>query len=390
MCYFENLVWDGHSLARVDKPNGSRDFSHFDAYDQFLSSALDALVRNMRDPRRTAIYKLMGTLSSGYDSTMCAALMKPLGLEQVICFERSNMRDDGRANARVLGLTPIMVDLNRWSKCEMPEVPFIAGDGIAEEVHYRGAEEILVGTLLITGYHGDKVWERETPYTARTLIRGDMSGMSLTEYRLWVGFIHCPIAFFGARQVAEIKRISNSAEMQPWSVGGHYDRPICRRIIERAGLPRKAFGMTKGWASRWFVIQPEYLTDRSRRRFLTWLRGHRWRWIRLGRIPPLLSVQFDRWRLRALVAFSDRLIRVPGYERFRLWRFRWLKFLTHQESNLHELPLYGFRRYVLPWAVHQATQRYIAPDADSHANVDGGTSISGQQAPQPAEAAVKS
>jgi hypothetical protein len=313
----------------------------------------------------------MGTLSSGYDSTMCAALMKPLGLEQVICFERSNMHDDGRANARVLGLIPIVIELNRWSKSEIPEVPFIAGDGIGEEVHYRGAEEILAGTLLITGYHGDKVWERETPYIERTLIRGDMSGMSLTEYRLWVGFIHCPIAFFGARQVADIKRISNSTEMQPWSVGGHYDRPICRRIIERAGLPRKAFGMTKSWASRWFVIQPEYLTDSSRRRFLIWLRGHRRRWIRRGRIPPLLSVRFDRWRLRVLAVFSERLISLPGYHRFRLWRFRWLRLLAHPHDNRHELPLYGFRRYVFPWAVHEAKQRYIAPNGDRGG--DGGS-----------------
>lgn len=39
--------------------------------------------------------------------------------------------------------------------------------------------------------------------------------------------------------------MSMSAEMTPWSVGGHYDRPIARRIIEEAGVERGQFANRK-------------------------------------------------------------------------------------------------------------------------------------------------
>src|SRR2546426_6038614 len=47
------------------------------------------------------------------------------------------------------------------------------------------------------------------------------------------------------RSIAETQRISRSREMAPWDVDAGYSRPICRRILETAGVPREAFGDRK-------------------------------------------------------------------------------------------------------------------------------------------------
>jgi hypothetical protein len=360
-CYFENLAWDGQALSRRDKPEADRTLHTFEDYRDFLTSALHALFANMRAARRKTRYDPIGTLSTGYDSTFATVLTRPLGLRQVICFERANKHDSGADNARRLGIEPVIVPVERWRSLTEPEVPFIAGDGVGEEVHFSVVEHMLRGRVLVTGYHGDKVWEQDTPFTAPTLIRGDMSGMSLTEFRLSAGFIHCPIAFFGARQVADIKKISNSPEMAAWDTGGHYSRPICRRIIEEAGLPRDAFGVRKSYASRWFAIHPEYLTEASAASYRSWLRAHRGRWREQGSVPPLVNWRLDRWRTAAVDRASKALVAMPGYYRFKLNRVKPLQLFTNMDANDYrdDFPLYGLRRYAMPWAVEQVKRRYL-------------------------------
>ena len=75
--------------------------------------------------------------------------------------------------------------------------------------------------------------------------RNDVSGLGIAEVRLWAGFVHVPVPTIYARNITDIVAISNSPEMQPWSVLGDYDRPIPRRIAETAGVPRGLFGIAK-------------------------------------------------------------------------------------------------------------------------------------------------
>jgi hypothetical protein len=57
-----------------------------------------------------------------------------------------------------------------------------------------------------------------------------------------------------------LKAICNSKEMEPWSVGGTYDRPIARRIIEGAGIPRGTFANYKiGMATVSFNVPDDEL-----------------------------------------------------------------------------------------------------------------------------------
>jgi hypothetical protein len=78
-----------------------------------------------------------------------------------------------------------------------------------------------------------------------TIKRLDVAGHGLGELRLVIGFIHAPLPFVGARRKADIVKITESSEMDPWRLGNTYDRPIARRIAEEAGLPRHMFGQSK-------------------------------------------------------------------------------------------------------------------------------------------------
>ena len=46
-----------------------------------------------------------------------------------------------------------------------------------------------VRRVLMTGYHGDKVWAMESKDVSPAIVRGDPSGLGLTEYRLQAGFL---------------------------------------------------------------------------------------------------------------------------------------------------------------------------------------------------------
>ena len=163
LVYFDNLQWDGATLRRSTKPCADRSFRTFDQYHGFLNRSLERLAENMADPGRSLRYRMLGTLSTGYDSATVTALAARFGLQEVLCFERGNDRDIGTRIAHYFGVTPIPVNVHAWRKLPFPEVSFIAGDAFGEEVHYSDAADRLHGRLLLTGYHGDKVWDRDTP-----------------------------------------------------------------------------------------------------------------------------------------------------------------------------------------------------------------------------------
>ena len=99
--------------------------------------------------------------------------------------------------------------------------------------------------ILLTGFHGDVVWDRHAPKPAENLKRKDVSGSNLTELRLRHGFVQVPVPFIGATRHDVQLKIANSEEMRPYQVRGHYDRPIPRRIAEEQGVRRGTFADTK-------------------------------------------------------------------------------------------------------------------------------------------------
>ena len=58
-----------------------------------------------------------------------------------------------------------------------------------------------------------------------------------------------------------------SQEMEPWRLGGKYDRPIARRIIEDAGVPRGMFGTKKAASAFYHFYSTADMTPEGRADF---------------------------------------------------------------------------------------------------------------------------
>jgi hypothetical protein len=68
---------------------------------------------------------------------------------------------------------------------------------------------------------------------------------------------------------------------------------------------------------------------------------------------------------------------MPGYYRFKLNRVKPLQLFTNMDANDYrdDFPLYGLRRYAMPWAVEQVKRRYlrnlpVMQDTDASAAVE--------------------
>jgi hypothetical protein len=362
LTYFDNLSWDGRTLTTTAKPGRGRDFSSFEKYEAFLDESMAALADNAASPAREHRYELLSTASSGYDSSTITVLAHRVGATRVLCFDqaRRGLDDSGEPLARLLGMEPVVVPRSEWASAELPEPPFIAADSHGGDVFFRGAEALLRGKVLLTGFHGDKMWAKESKSADENIVRGDQSGLSLTEYRLSTGTIHCQISFWGVRQIADLHRISNAPDMKAWDVPGDYSRPICRRIVESAGVPREMFGREK--KASWVLLlrNRSFLSKPSLADYLDWIALQRAEWMRKGLLPPNIVRRFDRFELSArstcgrIAAATEKKGFVPGSLVTRvLWR-------------LAEGPTY-LRRYLFPWAIDRQMRKY--PGASSWAAI---------------------
>jgi hypothetical protein len=273
LVYFRNLSWDGRLLAEPDKPDVTRDFSEFHGYHGFLRDAMRRTEDNMRAAERVHAYQMVAGLSAGYDSTTAAVIAHGAGLERAFSFRRARGgRDDhGAEVARVLGLELTFFDRADWRRTQLAEVPYFAANGLGADVVFNAAANALRGSVLVSGFHGDGAWAKENDALGRDIVREGISGLSFTEHRLLLGCIHLPVPFMGVRQVADINRISNSSELRPWDVPGDYSRPICRRIVEDAGVPRNAFGVRKEAAISLFWQGDSDLSPATRTAYHRWL-----------------------------------------------------------------------------------------------------------------------
>jgi hypothetical protein len=358
LTYFDNLLWDGQRLIVTAKPGLGRDFSNFDRYASFLRESMAALAANAAHNARHHRYELLSTASSGYDSSTVTTLAKEAGAKRVLCFDqaRRSLDDSGEPLARCLGLEPVVVTRHAWANHRLPEPPFLSADCHGGDVFFKGAEEVLAGSLLLTGYHGDKLWGTDSHALDPTIVRGDQSGLSLTEYRLSIGMLHCPVSFWGVRQIADIDRISKSPEMGPWNVPGSYNRPICRRIVESAGVPREMFGIEK--KATWVLLlwSTNFLSSASTSDYAAWLAERRLQWLRRGRIPPSLNPtinELERTLRNAVGALAS-----DNAPRWQLNAMR-ATGLARVAWRLNDGPPY-VRRFAFAWAMGHQRRNYPA------------------------------
>jgi hypothetical protein len=176
-------------------------------------------------------------------------LAREAGCAKAVTFQSArslrSRSDSGTHIARALGLE--CAEFESRARRYPHEEAFWAALGDSQDVNLALFDYPGSLCLLFTGFHGDKIWDRAKHDVSDIAVRGDTTGLGFTEFRLIEGVFHCPVPFWGITHAGEISDISRSAEMDRWHLADRpdYDRPICRRIVEEAGVPRHAFGQHK-------------------------------------------------------------------------------------------------------------------------------------------------
>ena len=245
--YFHNLRLRGNELREETKPLSSVPPEDFTAYKAFLFGVARALGDNAADARRRHPVQLRSTVSSGYDSAASALVAREAGCRESFTIRQSNSlwrgSDSGQDIAERLGVACRAYD--RDSSPIADEGAVWAASGWPGDLNLTWFDYPAPLTLLFTGFHGDRIWDRERHDVQHSLVRGDISGLGLCEYRLSRGLFNCPVPYWGAMHAPAVQAITFSKEMAPWTLGNDYDRPIPRRLLEEAGVDRKMFGMRK-------------------------------------------------------------------------------------------------------------------------------------------------
>lgn len=354
LTYYANLIWDGNILKEIQKPGKDREFNNYQEYYQFLQNSLKSIAENANNKNRQKIYKMLCPLSNGYDSPTIAAIAVKVGRLEAFTFskDRSGEDDSGAEVADYLGITCHDVNRDDWQNTEFPEIPFIACSCSIGDLAFKAAEHHLENSLVLSGFGGDSLWDRDIEFSNSMEI-GSGAMLSLTEYRLRVGFILCPVPLWGVRQGDDIVKISHAEEMKNWDIGGYYNRPICRRIVEEAGVPREAFGIDKRGVSVVPSARRDYLTPGSRHDYYKWLGDQKSTFRKLGIKPPSRKVAQYVDDLLAFVTNFFNFIYANTHRR----GLRKLRKPLKQLLDKLSAPQYH-HKYIIHWAIDRANQVY--------------------------------
>lgn len=242
------------SISREEKKWKQPPESYQDYADE-LSRSVNAILDNARSRDRTRPYQPIATVSRGYDSTASAALAAGGGCQQAVTFRQSRKDaagtladDSGAAVARDLSMTVTEYDRADYRDRPLGEAEFFMTPMGRTNLSLLAMEDELSGSVLVGGRHGENFWRRDglpvfPNFREPSAVK--MSGSEAIEFCLRAGIIHLPAPYLQGIHGAAIRQITHAKEMQPWSLGGTYDRPIPRRIAEEAGVRRNSFGQLK-------------------------------------------------------------------------------------------------------------------------------------------------
>jgi hypothetical protein len=227
---------------------------NFEDYLAFLQRSTKQLVKNSQSNARRHSFAPIVTVSRGYDSVAAATLAKQAGCVKALTFkDRAETAavdsDNGKPVAKALGMA--VEEYDRQSAYTIEKADdweFCINPMTGTDKNFMMFSEEIEGRLFITGRQGDTTWSFGRGSGQPMLQEPNailLSGITLTEPALRLGFIHFPVPTCGAIHAPVLAEIGRSDEMKPWSLGGKYDRPIPRRIAEEAGVARSLFGMKK-------------------------------------------------------------------------------------------------------------------------------------------------
>lgn len=325
----QNLCVEAGKVALLSK-SSVRQFESFAEYTVQLRAVVGRIGENLAATRRTNRMTPVATASSGYDSACCAVFAKHAGAK--ICYtsrESNSLRgmllggrsqgDSGESIALQLGLECRF--LSRYPS--LAEVEFRSASAIRPELAFTNLtqfQSVGVG-IVFTGFYGDTAWGMTDPAkTDDELKWAEPSGYSISEGRLHLSYINLALPFLFGRSRESLARISSSVEMRPWSIGGGYDRPIPRRILEENGVARSMFGREK----RAILNLEDRPVNRDARTLF-----YRW----LSACGPMSAFQYatreraNRW-LFYVLALRDKVLEILTRRsrytpRDMLWTARW-------------------------------------------------------------------
>lgn len=343
-------------IRRLPLPMAPR-FADFAAYKSFLTQQTAAVFANAADPARKFRYRPVAAVSSGYDAPASAAVAREAGCTESYTFRQSTTGqgasdDSGEAAARDLQLNVTAFDTFAYrERDDFPEPAFASAGFGGGQVHHAGNEDFFRGRLVVGGGGGDNVWSRTFSLRGIEDLPFYLGGYSGTKFFLGLPALKLDIPAIGVTSFEDIGRISRSAEMQPWSVGGAYDRPIARRLAEEAGVARAHFGRAKRRIAQGFDkplpkgdALDVYLSKRSLDDFTQWYEASR----------PAASTQVAWHNFKAATAgkivWSKKVASVSrklGIRRPRDSRFAW-RLLAPIRPNA----------FVFQWAMEKEIGKY--------------------------------
>jgi hypothetical protein len=282
--FFHNVniaISQDHQVRCEPKPP-SPDFDSFADYKEKVHALLEEVSEAVRG--QDIGYEPVSTISSGYDSAAAAVLAKSIGAKRTLTISDSRYGeagdDSGEAIALRLGLSASIRTRDDYHRAGLEAERLFYLYGLPEDIIFHSFRDELSRTLLFTGHKGDTMWARDgRPVGSWSL---DPGGATMQCFRLRTDFVHFPPAFFGWARHSKVIELSRSEEMEPWSVGGSYDRPIPRRIVEEAGVPRDWFGAKKRAVSAMYGLDSKsYVSEGDlgvSPEFNELLHRHRQRW----------------------------------------------------------------------------------------------------------------
>ena len=258
----------------------------FVSYEHYYNSLLEVCKKirdNGQDTLRKNKYGLITTVSSGYDSSAASAIAYELGCKTACTFCGGNYdADSGIEVAKQLGYKKIIQKSgNEYkSKSSMTDARCVCNGDMGSNLQFTAFEDVFAGNIVFVGICGDTVYSKDAiPNTdlKRYGVPFYQANMSYIETALADGYIVLPMPLYALTAHASIQRITNSKEMEPWTLHNTYDRPIPRRICETHGVERTVFGNEKHGAgislSRNFTRKQikSKLTVSGYEEFMEWL-----------------------------------------------------------------------------------------------------------------------
>ena len=249
--YYCNIRIDRQLHISVLPKRIANNIRNYGQYHDEMLSMLMRFRKNAQAERRRKTFGLVTTVSKGYDSAACAAMAYKIGCMTAVTFNEPEKYagDNGDVVARQLGYTDIRygnADHCFANKGKVEAFHTATGE-LGTTIVFEAFEKDFKDNIVFYGERGDQFWDKNAVRPNGEFRFADqlVPGIGMAEWRLQVGFILLPIAFYKAAYWPELYSISRSDEMWPWSIGGAYDRPIPRRICEDMGVKREEFGQSK-------------------------------------------------------------------------------------------------------------------------------------------------